>query len=84
MCLRFQALKESFIKAVGVGLGFNLQRIEFEVRPLHMETARVYTQTKMRLDDEDENWSFEVRGHLIGIAVLMFLKCSLAKSDLPH
>lgn len=59
MFYRLWALKESFIKAVGVGLGFNLQRIEFEVRPLHMETARVYTQTKMRLDDEDENWSFE-------------------------
>ncbi|XP_073518178.1 L-aminoadipate-semialdehyde dehydrogenase-phosphopantetheinyl transferase isoform X2 [Phyllobates terribilis] len=57
---RHWALKESFIKAIGVGLGFNLQRIEFEVSPIHMEPGKVYTQTKMWLDDdEDKNWSFE-------------------------
>ncbi|XP_069825851.1 L-aminoadipate-semialdehyde dehydrogenase-phosphopantetheinyl transferase [Dendropsophus ebraccatus] len=61
MFYRHWALKESFIKAIGVGLGFNLQRIEFEVSPLHMEKGSVYTQTKMGLDDEEEegNWSFE-------------------------
>ncbi|XP_063807636.1 L-aminoadipate-semialdehyde dehydrogenase-phosphopantetheinyl transferase isoform X2 [Pseudophryne corroboree] len=59
MFYRHWALKESFIKAIGVGLGFNLQRIEFEVSPINMETGKVYTQTKMWLDDERENWSFE-------------------------
>ncbi|XP_069615325.1 L-aminoadipate-semialdehyde dehydrogenase-phosphopantetheinyl transferase isoform X3 [Ranitomeya imitator] len=60
MFYRHWALKESFTKAIGVGLGFNLQRIEFEVSPVHMELGKVYTQTKMRLDDdEDEDWSFE-------------------------
>ncbi|XP_066442370.1 L-aminoadipate-semialdehyde dehydrogenase-phosphopantetheinyl transferase [Eleutherodactylus coqui] len=59
MFYRHWALKESFIKAIGVGLGFNLQRIEFEVLPLHMEPGKVYTQTKMLLDEEVENWSFE-------------------------
>ncbi|XP_056417591.1 L-aminoadipate-semialdehyde dehydrogenase-phosphopantetheinyl transferase isoform X2 [Hyla sarda] len=59
MFYRHWALKESFIKAIGIGLGFNLQRIEFEVSPLHMERGKVYTQTKMWLDDEEENWSFE-------------------------
>ncbi|KAM3935312.1 L-aminoadipate-semialdehyde dehydrogenase-phosphopantetheinyl transferase [Leptodactylus fuscus] len=59
MFYRHWALKESFIKAIGVGLGFNLQRVEFEVSPLDMEVGKVYTQTKMLLDGEDENWSFE-------------------------
>ncbi|KAG8584689.1 hypothetical protein GDO81_004721 [Engystomops pustulosus] len=59
MFYRHWALKESFIKAIGVGLGFNLQRIEFEVSPIEMEVGKVYAQTKMLLDDEDENWVFE-------------------------
>ncbi|KAM4043976.1 L-aminoadipate-semialdehyde dehydrogenase-phosphopantetheinyl transferase-like isoform 1-T1 [Anomaloglossus baeobatrachus] len=59
MFYRHWALKESFIKAIGVGLGFNLQRIEFKVSPVHMEPGKVYTETKMWLDDEDENWVFE-------------------------
>ncbi|KAM4045513.1 L-aminoadipate-semialdehyde dehydrogenase-phosphopantetheinyl transferase-like [Anomaloglossus baeobatrachus] len=64
--IRTMALKESFIKAIGVGLGFNLQRIEFEVSPVHMEPGKVYTETKMWLDDEDENWAFE-EGTLITV-----------------
>nr|XP_009676752.1 PREDICTED: L-aminoadipate-semialdehyde dehydrogenase-phosphopantetheinyl transferase [Struthio camelus australis] len=57
---RHWALKESFLKAVGVGIGFNLQRIEFNVSPLHLEIGRVYQETKMLLDgDEEEEWTFE-------------------------
>ncbi|KAG8452960.1 hypothetical protein GDO86_004677 [Hymenochirus boettgeri] len=59
MFYRHWALKESFIKAVGVGLGFNLQRIEFEVSPIHMEIGKIYKETKMWLDDEQEKWTFE-------------------------
>ncbi|NWU90471.1 ADPPT transferase, partial [Upupa epops] len=57
---RHWALKESFIKAIGVGIGFNLQRIEFHVSPLQMEIGKVYNETKMLLDgDKEEEWSFE-------------------------
>ncbi|XP_063300992.1 L-aminoadipate-semialdehyde dehydrogenase-phosphopantetheinyl transferase [Pelobates fuscus] len=59
MFYRHWALKESFIKAIGVGLGFNLQRIEFEVSPINMETGKAYGETKMWLDEEQENWIFE-------------------------
>uniref|UniRef100_A0A8C5PXR5 L-aminoadipate-semialdehyde dehydrogenase-phosphopantetheinyl transferase n=1 Tax=Leptobrachium leishanense TaxID=445787 RepID=A0A8C5PXR5_9ANUR len=59
MFYRHWALKESFIKAIGVGLGFNLQRIEFEVSPVHMEVGKMYRETKMWLDGEQENWTFE-------------------------
>ncbi|KAJ8368060.1 hypothetical protein SKAU_G00080880 [Synaphobranchus kaupii] len=34
---RHWALKESFIKAIGTGLGFNLQRVEFHISPVQME-----------------------------------------------
>jgi len=37
----FWALKESYIKAVGVGLGFPLQRISFTRAPPHLATAAV-------------------------------------------
>ncbi|XP_053312448.1 L-aminoadipate-semialdehyde dehydrogenase-phosphopantetheinyl transferase isoform X2 [Spea bombifrons] len=65
MFYRHWALKESFIKAIGVGLGFNLQRIEFKVSPINMEIGKSYRETKMWLDDEQENWCFEVR--LLGL-----------------
>lgn len=57
-----QALKESFLKAIGVGIGFNLQRIEFNVSPLQLEIGKVYKETQMLLDgDKEEEWTFEVR-----------------------
>ncbi|XP_010727324.1 L-aminoadipate-semialdehyde dehydrogenase-phosphopantetheinyl transferase isoform X2 [Meleagris gallopavo] len=57
---RHWALKESFLKAIGVGIGFNLQRIEFNVSPLQMEVGKVYNETQMLLDGEkEEEWTFE-------------------------
>lgn len=57
---RHWALKESFIKAIGIGVGFNLQRIEFHPSPLQMEIGKVYKETKMLLDgEEEEGWIFE-------------------------
>nr|XP_033804770.1 L-aminoadipate-semialdehyde dehydrogenase-phosphopantetheinyl transferase [Geotrypetes seraphini] len=60
MFYRYWALKESFIKAIGVGLGFSLQRIEFNVSPLQLEIGKIYKETSMLLDgDEEEGWTFE-------------------------
>lgn len=57
---RHWALKESFLKAIGVGIGFNLQRIEFNVSPLQLEIGKVYKETQMLLDgDKEEEWTFE-------------------------
>nr|XP_023700869.1 L-aminoadipate-semialdehyde dehydrogenase-phosphopantetheinyl transferase-like [Paramormyrops kingsleyae] len=55
------ALKESFIKAVGVGVGFNLQRVEFHISPVRMQEGQVYRHTRMCLDSEEEDpdWVFE-------------------------
>ncbi|NWH94906.1 ADPPT transferase, partial [Aegithalos caudatus] len=60
MFYRHWALKESFLKAIGVGIGFNLQRIEFNVSPLKLEIGKVYKETNMLLDGEkEEEWTFE-------------------------
>lgn len=57
---RHWALKESFIKAIGTGLGFNLQRVEFHLPSEPLTQDRVLRQTKMHLDEEEEeDWVFE-------------------------
>lgn len=57
---RHWALKESFIKAIGTGLGFNLQRVEFHLSPEPLTQKSVLCQTKMHLDEEEEqDWIFE-------------------------
>ncbi|CAF91500.1 unnamed protein product, partial [Tetraodon nigroviridis] len=58
---RHWALKESFIKAIGTGLGFDLQRAEFRLSPEAPTQGRVLRQTRMYLDEEEEPaWIFEV------------------------
>ncbi|XP_036414011.1 L-aminoadipate-semialdehyde dehydrogenase-phosphopantetheinyl transferase [Colossoma macropomum] len=60
MFYRHWALKESFIKAIGSGLGFDLQRVEFHISPNQLQEGRVYCQTRMHLDEEEEDsWTFE-------------------------
>ncbi|XP_030008913.1 L-aminoadipate-semialdehyde dehydrogenase-phosphopantetheinyl transferase [Sphaeramia orbicularis] len=57
---RHWTLKESFIKAIGTGLGFNLQRIEFHLPSEPVTQDQVLHQTKMHLDgEEEEDWIFE-------------------------
>ncbi|KAF7657699.1 hypothetical protein LDENG_00023040 [Lucifuga dentata] len=57
---RHWALKESFIKAIGTGLGFNLQRVEFHLSPEPLTQDHPLHQTKMYLDEEEEEeWIFE-------------------------
>uniref|UniRef100_F1MS62 L-aminoadipate-semialdehyde dehydrogenase-phosphopantetheinyl transferase n=1 Tax=Bos taurus TaxID=9913 RepID=F1MS62_BOVIN len=60
MFYRNWALKESFIKAIGVGLGFELQRLEFDISPLNLDIGQVYKETRLFLDGEEEKeWAFE-------------------------
>lgn len=59
--LSFKALKESYIKAIGTGLGFDLQRVEFHLSADLLTQDLVLRQTKMHLDEEEEeDWLFEV------------------------
>ncbi|XP_061775245.1 L-aminoadipate-semialdehyde dehydrogenase-phosphopantetheinyl transferase-like isoform X2 [Nerophis ophidion] len=57
---RHWALKESFIKAIGTGLGFNLQRAEFHLSSEVPTQTSVICRTRMHLDEEeDHDWVFE-------------------------
>ena len=61
--LSVKALKESFIKAIGTGLGFDLQRVEFHLSPQPITEGQVHHLTRMHLDgEEEEGWLFQVRG----------------------
>ncbi|KAJ1113572.1 hypothetical protein NDU88_001814 [Pleurodeles waltl] len=76
---RHWALKESFIKALGIGVGFNLQRIEFQPSPRQMEVGKVYKETKMLLDgEEEEGWLFEEtmldERHHVAVAVAVAIE----------
>lgn len=56
-----EALKESFVKAIGTGLGFNLQRLEFHLSSEALTQDRVLRETQMYLDEEEQtDWTFEV------------------------
>ncbi|XP_036180347.1 L-aminoadipate-semialdehyde dehydrogenase-phosphopantetheinyl transferase isoform X1 [Myotis myotis] len=60
MFYRNWALKESFIKAIGIGLGFELQRLEFDMSPLNLDLGQVYKETRLFLDGKEEKeWAFE-------------------------
>ncbi|XP_075402656.1 L-aminoadipate-semialdehyde dehydrogenase-phosphopantetheinyl transferase isoform X2 [Tenrec ecaudatus] len=60
MFYRNWALKESFIKAIGIGLGFELQRLEFDISPLNLDIGQVYRETRLFLDGKEEKeWVFE-------------------------
>ncbi|EGV92874.1 L-aminoadipate-semialdehyde dehydrogenase-phosphopantetheinyl transferase [Cricetulus griseus] len=48
------ALKESFIKAIGVGLGFEMHRLEFGISPLNLNIGQVYKD-----EEEEKEWAFE-------------------------
>lgn len=57
---RHWALKESFIKAIGTGLGFNLQRVEFHLSSELLTQSQPVHQTTMHLDEEEQDdWVFE-------------------------
>ncbi|KAL4657339.1 L-aminoadipate-semialdehyde dehydrogenase-phosphopantetheinyl transferase [Arapaima gigas] len=57
---RHWTLKESFIKAIGIGVGFDLHRLEFHVSPMHMQQGCVYRETRMCVDSkENTGWVFE-------------------------
>ncbi|KAH0625155.1 hypothetical protein JD844_033313 [Phrynosoma platyrhinos] len=85
---RHWALKESFIKAIGVGLGFSLQRIEFNVSPVQLEVGKTYTETIMLLDGEEEKeWTFEqyqIKKDLHGALIILFANQETRLDDYHH
>lgn len=47
---RFWCLKESYIKAIGIGLGFDLTRIDFHIKTLSLDVGETVSDTVLYLD----------------------------------
>ena len=59
VAVSLQCLKESYVKALGVGIGFNLQRIDFRIYS-ELERGHYTTDTRVYVDDVAlEQWRFE-------------------------
>ena len=57
---RHWCLKEALVKSIGIGIGFDLQRISFETLTKELKMNEITTDTKVRIDNELMNeWYFE-------------------------
>lgn len=58
--LCFQCLKESYVKALGVGIGFDLQRIDFHIYTPMLAAGERTSNTQLHVDGcHDCSWRFE-------------------------
>ena len=58
--LPFQCLKESYVKALGIGIGFNLQRMSFNLKTLSLAPGTVAIDTTVDVDGLGQaDWSFQ-------------------------
>lgn len=80
---RFWCLKESYVKAIGVGLGMDLQRLEFHPEGQNAPNMEnVLCTTRLFLDGiPQQDWMFEEsyidRHHCVAVAVHL-------NSQIPH
>lgn len=58
MFYRHWALKESYVKALGVGIVIDLSSIDFRTST-KLSQSRIVTDTILRIDEAPQNWLFE-------------------------
>ena len=57
---RFWTLKESFLKAHGDGLAWDLQRLNFDVKSSDLFQSKIFRESVLSIDGNlDQNWIFE-------------------------
>uniref|UniRef100_A0A8C4Q5F8 L-aminoadipate-semialdehyde dehydrogenase-phosphopantetheinyl transferase n=1 Tax=Eptatretus burgeri TaxID=7764 RepID=A0A8C4Q5F8_EPTBU len=71
---RHWCLKESYLKALGVGLGWDLQRLEFRVPTRDLRVGTITRDTTLLLDGTEQNsWEFQEtmldETHFVAVAV---------------
>ena len=69
----FQCLKESYVKALGVGIGFEVKRLSFDLRtPVLEDRAIPACTTSLKVDGQArQDWTFEetvIDNHCIAVA----------------
>ncbi|XP_070554089.1 L-aminoadipate-semialdehyde dehydrogenase-phosphopantetheinyl transferase-like [Ptychodera flava] len=71
---RYWCLKESYIKAIGIGLGYDLQRLEFHLKTDELSEGILTEDTVVYVDKKmDPNWNFQEtkldKDHLVAVAL---------------
>lgn len=71
---RFWALKESYVKAIGIGIVVDLRKIEFRLNTKHLNSDSFVENTELYVDGvKQQEWSFQEilldSDHIVAIAV---------------
>lgn len=73
MFCRHWALKESYVKAIGVGITVNLQDISFKIITKRLSTRELVTDTRLFLKGVKQDWRFEEQlldeEHCVSVAI---------------
>lgn len=59
MFCRHWCLKESYVKAIGVGITINLRRIDFKINSDKLSKIKLVNDSELYVDGVKVNWSFE-------------------------
>lgn len=69
---RHWCLKESYVKALGVGIGFEISRLDFTLNSFDLQPFNPLTSTTLKVDgQEQEDWIFEehyLDNHCLAVA----------------
>lgn len=59
MFCRHWALKESYVKAIGVGITVNLQDLSFKINTKELKRGKVVQDTELYIKNQKQNWFFD-------------------------
>lgn len=73
MFCRHWSLKESYVKAVGVGITINLQDISFKINSGHLSQDDLVSNTELYIKNEKQDWVFQEmlidKEHCVSVAL---------------
>ncbi|KAI8798271.1 L-aminoadipate-semialdehyde dehydrogenase-phosphopantetheinyl transferase [Biomphalaria glabrata] len=71
--LRFWCLKESLVKTLGTGIGFDVSRLNFQLKTAEVRDSLMVRDTQVEIDDEPAlEWHFEetmLEDHCVAVAI---------------
>lgn len=89
MFYRHWCLKESFVKAEGTGIGFDLKRIDFRISTLKLQHGRITADTTVFVDGKlQDEWEFQETmldtNHCTAVAVKKNDSCRKEDTEYPQ